>query len=187
MALSTAQKQALKADIAADPTLGQLAHTSDSAFAIAALYNLPASPDFFVWQTAAPTRDIFDAITWANYTPADAADNTVTFSNRLLVIQTKQMNLQNMLVGRDSVDASKANVRLGLRDAVINLPAGASGANVSAGGASGATVMNALTRKATRLEKLLVTSSPSTGGVTAGVMGYEGAISSDDVINAWNS
>lgn len=196
MTLSASQLAALKADIIAasdqacvdleaDPT------NADKAFAVKDLYNLLASPDSFVWQTTAPVRDVFDAITWANYTPQDAVpasgDAIHVFNARMLVIQTKQMNLQNMLVGRVTLDASKANIRAGLRDAVINLPAGTNGASVTAGGASGATVMNALTRKATRVEKLLITSSPSTGGVTAGVMGFEGLLTPDDVLAAMAS
>ena len=181
------QKAAIKADIIANTDLNSIINNEDGAFAIAFLYNLPASPDFLVWNTNAAVKDIFDAITWANYTPTDAADNTATQTNRLLAVQTKQMNLQNMLQGRDSIDAGKANIRTGLRDAVIALPSGVGGASVSAGGASGVTVLTACTRKSTRLEKLLSTGSAQTGTVTANLPGWEGMTNYQEIFDARNS
>ena len=104
-----------------------------------------------------------------------------TYTNALLVIQTKQMNLQAMTQGRETVNAAKVNVRTGLRDAVISVPAGAASGGavttVSPGGGSGANVLNACLRKATRLEKLLSSPVATLGGVTANVMAFEGAIS----------
>lgn len=185
--LTSAQMATVKADILANNDLNSQPNNQDGAFEIARLYNLIASPDFLVWRTEAPTADIFDAITWANFTPDDAADNTVTFTNRAMLIQTKQMNLQNMLIGRGAIDASKVNVRTGLRDAVIALPSGTGGAAKTAGGASGITVMTACVRKATRLEKLLATSAPALGGVTASIMGFEGSVSYDEINQARNS
>ena len=179
MALTTQQLQAIKADIAASADMNTLPANSDGSFEIARLYNLPSTTD--VWRTNTPTKDIFDAITWANFTPNDAADSTQLYMNRTLLAQTKQMNLQNMLTGRETIDASKANIRAGLRDAVINLPTGAAGAAVSAGGASGATVLTACVRKATRVEKLLASAPVATGTVSAGVMGFEGSVSYQDI------
>lgn len=178
------QLAAIKADILANPDLNAQPATSGGAYEIARLYNLPASPDFVVWRTDAPVDAILDAINWSLYTPSDAPDGTATFTNRLLAIQTKQMNLQNMLIGRSSINAAKPNIRGGLRDAVIAVPAGAGGASVSPGGASGATVLANCIRKATRIEKVLATASQgsdTTGTTTARVMGFEGAITSDDV------
>lgn len=181
MTLTTAQLQALKADIAADPVLAAKPLNSDGAFDIAAAYNLIASPAFPVWATNASVAAVYDAIDWDKFTPIDAPDNTATYTNRLLAIQTKQMNLQNMLTGRDRIDASKARTRVGLRDAVIQLPAGAGGAMVTAGGTSGANVLNALTRNATRAEKLLATPNVTTGTVTAGILNFEGSLSYQDI------
>lgn len=179
------QLAALKVEIDADPVLSALPNTADDAFTIAAALNQLAVPDYAVWRTEAPVQAIFDAIDWSKYTPVDAADGTATFTNRLLVVQTKQMNLQNMLIGRDVVDATKANLRAGLRDAVIQLPAGAGGGLVTAGGTSAATVLAACTRRATRGEKVLVAQSGvTTGGTTAAIMGHEGAISYQDVLAA---
>ena len=182
--LTPAQKATLKADIQADGVLGALPNNSDTAIEIAAAYNLQASPTFTVWHTKAPAQTIFDSITWSAFTPTDIADTTVVFTNRTMVVNIKQMNLQNMLVGRDTIDCSRANVRAGLRDAVIALPTGTLGAAVSAGGASGATVMTACTRTATRAEKALASGSATTGTVTGNLLTFEGNLSPQDVLAA---
>lgn len=182
MSLTLAQLQAIKADIAANSDLNVFPQNSDGSSAIADLYNIVGNQD--VWRTEAPVAAIYDAITWANYTPADAPDTTAIYTNRLLAIQTKQMNLQNILQGRATVDASKANLRAGLRDAVVAIPAGAGGASVSAGGASGVTVLTACVRKATRIEKLLAPTPATTGTVTANLLGFEGMISYRDIDQA---
>ena len=182
--LTLAQNAAIKADIAANIDLSVIPAGSDGSFEIARLYNLPAAPAYMVWRTNALTKDIFDAIDWTKYTPADAPEATGIYTARAMAIQTKQMNLQNILTGRDQLDTSKPSIRAGLRDAVIQLPAGANGANISAGGGNGATagvtVLTACTRAATRIEKLLSTSPPAagtvTGPVTAGLLGFEGVV-----------
>jgi hypothetical protein len=179
MALTTQQLSAIKADIAASGDMNTLPANSDGDFEIARLYNLPSTTD--VWRTNVRTSEIFDAITWANFTPQDAADATATYTNRILSVQTKQMNLQNMLSGRETIDASKANVRGGLRDALIQLPTGSGGAMLSAGGASGVTVLAACVRKANRIEKLLASAPVTTSTVSAGVMGFEGTIGYQDI------
>lgn len=184
MPLTSAQNSAIKADILANADMNTLPNNSDGSFEIARLYNLPANPTFSVWRTDAPVSAILDAINWSLYTPNDAPDNTSTYTNRALNIQTKQMNLQNMVIGRDRLDCNKVNIRAGLRDAVIAVPAGAGGAAVSPGGASGATVLNNCTRNATRLEKLLAVAgqaNDTTGTVTARVMGFEGTVSYQDI------
>ena len=99
------------------------------------------------------------------------------------------MNLQMMTQGRAALDASKPNIRSGLRDAVIQLPAGSGGAAVTAAGASGVNVLNACTRSATEAEKILATASSgsdTTGSVTARVLGFEGFLSGQDVEAARN-
>ena len=179
--MTPAQLATLKAAILADSVLGPLA-ASSSFYEISLFYNSPSTTD--VWRTDARTSEIFDAITWANYTPVDAPDATALFTNRLLSIQTKQMNRQDLLGRRDTIDASKANIRNGLRDCVIQLPSGPGGTMLSAGGASGAAVLNACVRKANQIEKLLASAPVSTGTVSAGVMGYEGEITIGDIIEA---
>lgn len=184
--LNTTQLQTLKAAILAetDPVL-VAARTGGATAAMAEWYNLNSS--VFVWKTNAKTTDILDSITWSSFTSNDAADGTVIYTNRLLSVQTKQMNLQNMLIGRETVDTSKVNIRAGLRDAVIALPTGALGASVSAGGASGSTVLNACTRLANNVEKLFATVDSATGTVTAKLLTYEGRVSDRDILTAINS
>ena len=185
MALTAAQIAALKADILANPDLSSQPMTNLGSLAIAALYNAASTQD--VWRTEAPVNAISDAIDWSKFTPVDAADGTATYTNRLLLIQTKQMNLQSMLQGRATVDASRANLRAGLRDAVIALPAGTAGAPVAAGGAGGVTVLNAMTRKATRFEKLFAGADAQTGSVIAKLLVIEGSVSGDEIQTARES
>lgn len=181
--LTQAQLQAIKTEIAGDPALSSQPASGDGADAIASALNAVAAGPFPVWRTEAQVKDIFDAINWALYTPVDAVDGTAVHQERLLLIQTKQMNLQNMLIGRTTLDASKANIRAGLRDAVIQVPAGVNGAPVAPGGASGATVLAAMTRSATRAEKVLIRAGgqSQTGTTSASLLDFEGLITVVDV------
>ena len=185
--MTPAQLTTLKAAIVANATWNAFPFNTDGAFAIAKLLNVTASPVQNMWRTNVPVADVFDAIDWTKYTPADVADTTAIFLNRCAVINVKQMNLQNMLIGRDRIDASKLNIRAGLRDAVIALPAGAAGAAVSAGGAGGVTVLTACVRLATEVEKILRGADATTGTVTAALPIFEGIVSYNDVEAARNS
>ena len=178
----------LKADILDSPDMSSQPASKAGSQAIADLYNAASCTD--VWRTNANVLSIYDAIDWSKYTPVDAVPSIDVatgngaiqqFNVRLLIIQTKQMNLANMLQARSTVDASKANLRAGLRDAVIGLPAGAGGASVVAGGAGGSNVLNACARKATRFEKLFATSQATTGTVTANLLVLEGVVSVDEI------
>ncbi len=195
MALTTAQLQALKTAIVGNPTWNALPNNGDGNFALAALLNAPASPASSVWRTDARVSAILDAVDLSKYTPndaigdADSGDTLHRKNGRLLTAQTKQMNLQLLLQGRDTLNASPVTVRASLRDAVINLPTGASGAATSPGGASGVNALNACVRNATEAEKVLATASQSsdtTGTVTARVLGFEGQVSGQDVETARN-
>lgn len=184
--MTPAQLQAIKGDIAADPVMSALPRNGDSNYEIARLYNLPPAVAMTVWRTECPVKLIDDAIDYSKYTPVDVPDSTVLQTNRLLTIQTKQMNLQKLTIGRETVDASKVNVRKGLQDAVTQLPAGTAGAYVSAGGAAGVTVLTAMLRNATRAEKLLNTGTSTTGTVTANLLGFEGTVMDRDIEASWN-
>lgn len=195
--LTASQLQTLKTAILGNSTWNAYPNTADGNFELAKALNAAAVPDLIVWRTDAQVNDIYDAIDWTKFTPQGALDDATltdaTMASRrqaqLLAIQTKQMNLQNMLQGRSSVNAAKVNVRAGLRDATIQLPAGTNGAGVAAGGTNGTNVLNACTRKATEIEKILVTASQgsdTTGSVTARVMGYEGTVTPQDVETARN-
>lgn len=193
MALTAAQLQTLKTAIAADATLNAYPNTPDGAFAIKDILNQVASPDYWVWNTAVAVDDIFDAVTWANYTPADAADGTVQWSNRSLACQGKQFNLQIILQNRTTFNAAKPALRGGLNDATTQLPSGVSGASRSGGWAA---ILPILRRKAKRIEKIFAVSSTGVGnngadarGATTNpdVMTFEGEITYQDVDDARNS
>lgn len=185
--LTNAQLTTLKAAINGNPTWAAYPQNGDGYFNLAQVLNITASPAFKVWRTDTPVASIIDAINWANYTPndaiadADSGDLLQRKNGRLLTSQTKQMNLQLMLQGRDKLDCSKATLRAGLRDAVILVPTGAGGANTSPGGASGVNVLNACTRAATEAEKILAGAQETTGTVTANVLGFEGKLTGQDV------
>ena len=185
MTLTAPQLATLKAAILADGTMSAKPMTSGGSLEIAGLLNAAASPAYYVWRSNTSASDIMDAITWANLTPADTADGTATFTNRALVCQAKQMNLQILLQGRDSLATGKTSVRGGLSDALQNVPAGAGGAVVDAGWAGAGKVKASITRTASIIEKLFSTGNGTTA--TPSTMGYEGPVSSDDVQQARES
>jgi len=188
--LTSAQLTTLRNAITANPTWSAVPNDPDGHLALAQTLNAPASPTFSVWRTDCRVEDIYNAVNWAAYTPVDAvlgSDSGDTLHRKngwLLSIQVKQMNLQIMTQGRATLNTAFVNVRAGLRDAVIQVPAGTGGANVSPGGASGVNVLAACVRNATEAEKVLATASQgsdTTGSTTARVMGWEGSLSADQV------
>ena len=184
MQFSVTQLQALKADIALDGTLNPLfqGKTEDGAAVIAAAYNALATPDYFVWQTRVPIDAVLDAVTWANFTPQDAPDGTLTWQCRSLACQGKQFNLQTILLGKAFIDATKSNVRAGLQDCTTGLPSGAAGATKSGGWVA---IQLILSRKASRAEKLFAAGAGTTAAPS--LMGVEGVLTVQDVVAAWNS
>lgn len=180
MNLNSTQRASLLAAIVADGTANGY-RTAGDAFSLKAWCNAPGAVN--VWRTDAPVSAIIDSITWSSYTPNDPPDSTATYTNRALLAQTKQMNMQLMLQGRTALDASRANIRAGLRDAVIQLPTGVNGGMVVAGGASGSTTLGACVRSATRAEGVLAAAAQVTGTVSAQILTFEGAV--DDDVAAW--
>lgn len=177
--MTPAQNVLIKADIAANSDLNAFPATSDGDFEIARLYNLPAVPDFYVWRTNVPTAEIFDQVQWAKLTPTDTPDGTLAWQCRSLACQGKQFNLQTILAGRDKIDASKPNIRSGFQDALTGVPSGAGGATQAAGWVA---LQTTLSRKATRLEKLLATGTGSQA--TPATMGFEGSVNYSDITAA---
>lgn len=178
MTPTPAQKVILQADILAKQQAGQpLEGITDEAM-IAAHYNAASASSG--WRTEVPTKAVRAAITLSSYTPNDAADGTAIYTNRALVAQNKQINLQIMLQGLDTVDMSLPQARADLRDAVIQIPTGTAGAMVSASGASGVNVLTVCTRPATVAELMFVAASKgsdTTGTVTARVFTFQGVLS----------
>ena len=173
----------LKAAIAAETDAEFVAlRDAGATGAMSEWFNVPSATS--VWGTAVPVGVVQDAIDYTAYTPNGTIDATAAVTNRLLAAQTKQMNLQLMLQGRDSMNSARSRTRASLLDAVTGLPTGTAGAPQSAGGADGARVLNALTRAATRGEKLFIAANATTGTVTASLLVYEGQISNGDIAQA---
>ncbi len=188
MALTQTQLAALKADIAADPTLSAQPNTPDGDDAIAAAYNLPAAGPYIVWCSSVPGDTVFNAITWANLTPADAIPtdtqlNVAIWSARSLCCQGKQFNLQTLLVGKDAIACKYKKVRDAFTDALTSIPSGNNGNLKDAGSAAVTTLFQ---RTATRAEKLFASGGAGTAASPSD-LNFEGALAWQDVAAARNS
>lgn len=179
MALSLAQAATLKTAILSDGTAAAAYNGGDLQAVADRMNTVDAA--FYVWHSAAPVQAIFEAITWANMTPNDAADGTQLWLNKAMVAQGKQFNLQTMLTGRLTLDATKSTLRAGLQDALTNLPTGAGGATVSAGWT---TVRDsAIKRTATLAEKALANVAGGNGQLaTPATATFEGNLTFNDVV-----
>lgn len=172
--MTPAQRSTLRALALADPTASAIL-TAGADQELANWFNTATT--FVVWKTNAVVKDIEDQIQWANYTPTDVpgADATMAYANRGIHAQTKQINLQILLQGRDTIDATKASIRAGLQDATSKLYTGVGGAQVGAGWTA---VLVQLKRMASRAEAALATGSGT--DATPGLLVYEGVLGSWD-------
>jgi hypothetical protein len=165
MALTTAQKATLKAAIIADQELNAFPNNTDGAFGIAAILNVKASPDFYVWRSSVTIDEIMqNGFDWTR------VDNLTVGKARIWEWMTA--------VG--TVKPSLANVRAGVIACFTT--AGDLG-NRNA-------VFGHCQRLATRAEKLFATGAGTTTtdqGVGPAVMGFEGNLSYQDVDEARNS
>lgn len=147
------QNTILKALAAADP-IAQ-AWVNDATADDQALADwLNTDTTKYIWKTFTPSDDVFNEIVGANMTPVDAPDGTTLWTNRALMCQAKQLNIQTLLQGKDRLATSKANIRNTLSDALLNVPSGANGVAQSAGWAG---VKAVISRIATRAEVALAT------------------------------
>jgi len=187
--LTPTQYQTLKTFIETTAPYSSINNDEDGDFAIRDLLNQIASPSFKVWNTETPVTEIANAVLWDRYTPNSttypmplAEPDLSQWRGRLDLAVAKRDNLWGILdVTNGFVNASKSNIRLALQDAVKDIPTGASGDYVSAGGTNGANVLNACTRDAKVIEQVLNTGNKTTGTVTAAIMGYVGDITKEDV------
>jgi hypothetical protein len=128
MAFTTAQLQAIKAEIAADSTLNNMPMTPDGAFAIAEALNLDST--FIVWRTSVAVADIMaNGFVW---TEVDALTNG-------------KARIWDWMSRLGEINPSKANVRQGLRDCFGNTSGTYTG------------MLPHLKRAASRVEKVLAT------------------------------
>lgn len=174
------QLTALKAYVLATPALVALGRNDTE------LKNeLNAPSAFQVWRSVTPADEVFDAILWERLTPADAVDGTQTSANRELRCQTKQLNLQIVLQGRESIATGRTNVRKALSDALQSVPSGVNGGAQDAGWLGAGRVKAVITRATTVAEALF-----ATGTGTAGVPGdlvFEGELTVADIGDMWNN
>ena len=168
--LTAAQLQTFKTAILADATLGPLfsapTYSTDTAFLIAAAFNQPATPDFWVWRTRVTQDEIMlNGFDWTR------VDNLSVGTARVW---------EWMFDNQDRViDASKANIRAGI-DATWK--------GTAADLAVRAVVYSHCQRLATRAEKLFATGAGTSvsNGVGPATMAFEGAVSYQDVDTAHN-
>lgn len=157
--LTSSQAAALKADILADPVLNAYSNNSDGAFAIAAAYNLVATPTFTVWKTDVPTKDAKKAMVWTEYIARSAGER----------------DAWQFMLSNGTINPADVNVRQGIQDIFS--------------GAQGAQTRTNLTtiakRSATRAEKLFATGTGT--DVSPATMSFEGSLSYQDVEQARNS
>ena len=158
MSLTDAQLQTLKTDIAASE-FGALPQNSDSAFEIAAAYNLDGVPDFTVWQDFVNLQEVGDALDGV-----DLGNMTSANSERL-----RTFGVMNPL----GTKPTRADHRAFFDDVFSG-----------AGGATTRANLDLLWKRlATRTEALLATGTGSTG--SPGTMEFVGNINYRDVLNAW--
>lgn len=173
------QLTTLKAAILAETDPEFVQHRIDGATGLMAEWFNVAST-FVVWRSITPTAEIANAIVWANFTPADSADGTALWTNRALACQGKQFNVQNLLLAAQGALASGLpNIRQGLQDSLSAIPAGAAGANLSAGWSAVRTTMQ---RAALRGERVFATGTGTTG--SPGTLVFEGLVTNDNVVRA---
>ncbi len=170
--MTPAQYTTLKSLADADQTASALIAQGND-IGLADWMNAPTSQ--YIWRQYTPADDVFDAIVWANLTPIDAPDGTALWTNRALLCQAKQINLQIMLQGKERIATAKATTRAGLSDAMLNVPSGASGATQSAGWAA---VKSVISRIGTRAEMALATGAGTQGSPSA--PSFDGTISAYD-------
>lgn len=177
--LTQQQAATLKTAILADATAAA-AFSGGDLQAVANRMNTKDAA-FFVWHSTTPIQTIFDAITWANLTPADTPDGTTLYTNRALYCSAKQQQLLVMLGGRTILNATISTLRAGLQDALTNLPCGVGGATVAAGWT---TVRDtAIKRTATLAEKALANVAGGNGQLaTPATATWEGNLTFNDVV-----
>jgi hypothetical protein len=203
MTLSVAQLQALRNDIAANANTIPAGQVWTGSFAgVAGWYSQVASPAYYLIRSDTPVGDVLNNVSWANFTPSPAitGTNAAQATAASMYCQGKMLNLQTMLAGRDTFDATRASQTAGLKDATTLLPSGTGFASQTGGWP---TLIPILQRQARYVEKLLavanatVTALQNAASVRGSqydgtngnpdLPGYEGAITGDDILAARNS
>lgn len=160
MPLTAAQQAVIKADILANSDLNSQPNTPDGAAAIADLYNAAASPDFWVYKTNVPIREVGDNLVGTDLSGLSSLNHT-----RLQTV---------VILSSQGVNASLADRRQFFDDVFSG-----------AGGAATRAKLAVLWRRlASRVEKLFATGTGSTA--SPATLGFEGAVNYVDVMAARN-
>lgn len=185
MQLTPAQLTTLKSAINAETNPAFVAmRQANAEQGMEKFYN--AASTFIVWRSSVPIDEITDAIDWAKMTPAQAipttgSDAQLLWLARASACQGKQFNLQNLLIGKQAIAASRPNIRAALQDCLTALPSTAQGGNQQAGWAAVQTVMQ---RACTVAERIFATGAGTVGN--PGQLGVEGTVSAQDISDALN-
>jgi hypothetical protein len=167
MPLTADQLLTLRDDIAAHPLWSAMPHNSDSAYAIAAAYNQPAQPDFWVYRTALGEKEIYEA----------TSSEGTTWSWVTYMAQTvTERDAWTLMFRPGTINPSLPQARAG----ITQIFSGNTGAQVAQ-----RTHLTALFReRASVAEALFAVSGQGTTGSPA-VMGFEGTLTGSDVEQAW--
>lgn len=173
----------------------------DGAAQVAWWYNQEAAGPWVVWRDL-PMADVLNLITFANMTPVDGVPavtalgsnpsvaQNATYDNQMAglhgwnaranLCQSKQFNLQNLTLGRDTAPMKRSVYRAGLQDCLTNIPSGAAGAPLAANWVG---VRDGAKFNATNAEKLFATGTGTTAAPAD--LSFEGSLSDSDVRQAW--
>lgn len=179
MPLSGSQLQQLKVAIAADPALNSLPLNSEAAVVIAAAFNAPASPDYWVWKSSLTRSEVYHQTS-----PDNSNWNWQTYTNQSV---TEQGAWTQMFMG-DAGPIGNVNFRAG----VLAIFSGAGAPTTQRNH-----VFSVGRRKATRAEKLfavaVVNPPANTGNNTGNARGsatnpdnlaFEGKVTAAEVETA---
>jgi hypothetical protein len=191
MSLTAAQIPALKAAIFAETDFGFVANRIAGATAAMADFFNADHPTTKAWNKFARWRPVFTAIDFSKYTPSVTNTNAATdatATKQLLLNLVKLTVQQNLLIAYDGYFDARdgANVD-GLLDSVSSVYTLSANLTTSPGGTSGVNVANQLIRAATRGEVIYGGTDVVKATVSAKVLTWEGSITNEDVVIAFNS
>ncbi len=173
MVLTTAQLQALKADIVADSTLNAIPKNSDGCQLVADAYNLAAAVDHWVWRTSVGETD------YTRNSGIDTDGTTVTTWSWTTYIGRSQGE-------RDAWPRLFMGGGTGCNPSLVNVRSAFTDIFSGAGGATQRAHLLAISRrKATRAEKLFAAGSGT--AASPSVMAAEGVMTSTNVFAAMAS
>jgi hypothetical protein len=167
--LTSQQLQTLKTDLAGNTntvTVGGVStaikdvpRNGDTAFAVAAWYGQAANPAFVVWRTNISKDEVNNAVDWTE----------------VVALTTNNLLAFGLLKDQNKIDGSDSDIRAAF-NAIFPT---ATKPNTNAA------LLALAKRSASNVEKLFATGTGTTAAPAT--MGYEGQVTGQDVVSAWNS